>query len=107
MYNLVTMWKRLPYWVRGGLVSLFACGFFLISERIQCAGDAHSVGCFIFSVPSLPLLPLIPITQKFSNQTLNIIFLVGPLILWFLLGSLIGLIVGKFKKKSLPPTSQI
>jgi len=99
------MWKRLPYWVRGALIAetvviLTHIYYFACIKSSNSEGEA--IGCYITTLPiTFPTIieETMPISENFA------IFLV--FFTWFLLGSLIGLIVGKFKKKSLPPTSQI
>jgi len=89
--SLKTKWQRLKYWQKGGVIG-FIVGLGIVYSIINCSGETTL--CW-----SLLLLTAtsVMISNLFSHEILNPIFIFSVLIQYFLIGALIGLIIGKVK----------
>ena len=81
-------WQNWPYWLRGGVIgaAIPAISLFLM---VSCTYTTQSYACFLLSIPLIPFYSL-------SND-LSVV-LTGIMI-WFILGSFIGALVGHIKSK--------
>jgi len=74
-------------WISGVALSLFMLLFWIISFK-TCDDD---IGCLVYL--AIPLLPsLILKLEGYTSVIISLVF-------WFLLGSLVGFLVYKLKKK--------
>ena|SRR5436190_22972795 len=92
--------RKWPYWLRGGVIG---GGIALVSGLMGCGEP--TLLCYIFSAPSLPLFPLYPffIAVMAAHPALATFFMLATVvILWFLLGSILGLLIGLVKNKKSP-----
>jgi|SRR3989344_7677296 len=100
-------WKRMPYWLRGGVV----CGGVTIASAILAFGCPQMVYLFLGNDPGFVCLPFVFISPLFPIYIIweriqffdKLPFLLSPLfgtIVWFLLGSFAGFLIGLIKKKS-------
>jgi O-antigen/teichoic acid export membrane protein len=93
-------WKNMPYWLRGGIIGAWTgviLGIILLIFSFIC--DFASRYCpekFWDILKNIFLLPLAYIPGVLSSLSLMLIFL-G--IEFFIAGALIGLIIGKIKRK--------
>jgi len=96
-------WKEWPAWLKGGVILasfMFVIEVFvlIIGSLIECAGTAGtSIGtlCLLLQYLSFAIIPAFFL--EFAN--IHPVFVVLYLIVfWFLIGSLIGWIIGKIKK---------
>lgn len=111
-FIFIVGWKNLPYWLRGGIVgsSLNILLFVLILVIAKIFGDyalilaftiVPFVSPFFFGVSPLFFLDLsLPYNLNipfFVYQFLNILI---PLIVYFVIGAIIGWIYGKIKVRN-------
>jgi hypothetical protein len=112
-------WKNLPYWLRGGIISLGVIIIIsillslipIIIYKGSCeisfiTYSKNLSNCFILSyfllgLGALPFsLFFSPLFRLIHNLQVNLIFtILFGLITYFIIGAIIGLIVGKIKKK--------
>ncbi|MBI2558573.1 hypothetical protein HYW20_04575 [Candidatus Woesearchaeota archaeon] len=88
-------WKDWPYWLKGGVIVL---GIYLIATlSLLPFGETGGNPRFpLWLVPSL--FPLFILIEILGDVQINP-YIISP-IFYFLIGSLIGWIVGKFKSKN-------
>jgi hypothetical protein len=95
-------WKEWPTWLKGGVIGLILSVLFLIG-LIICASSSlgsGSYGCINFIFPlffGAFMASILNIQNKFVGY-----FVIGftNLIIYFLIGALIGWIVGKIKNRN-------
>jgi len=92
------MFKKLPYWLKGGIISL-SIGLILITTTFLCFPFFKGEGkimCMVF------ILPIIyPISIFFPQiENAGIFKIIIPLFFCFAIGALIGLIIKVMKKKA-------
>jgi|SRR3989344_1029956 len=96
-------WKNWPYWLRGGVVG---AGVTLISWALTNACtkiivvpgyDGLGFECLPFALIWFPFWPFDVLTSL-----PDILYIFIGTIFWFVVGSLIGLIIGKLKSKKSP-----
>ena len=85
-------WKNLPYWLRGGIVALIIAIILLVPSLI-----IESIPLYIFN---LDFIGLIIFQGSILNEDIFGVFqLITLAISYFIIGALIGLIIGKIKSK--------
>ena len=94
-----SVWNRTPYWLRGGMIgggvallSVFLtnlCDYLIVTQGL-------GFECLPFSIPLIPLTPLweIDYLTPLSGNFFEII----AVIIWFILGSILGAIVRILKR---------
>ena len=93
-------WRDKPYWLKGGIyflcVVLFILGLDYLLEYVifQSAGDMGTLPMWIVTMISFPILLLFFFTQDSPWLILTIIL---EIIYLFLIGTIIGWIIGKIK----------
>jgi len=97
-------WKNWPYWLKGGAIGI---AIILISNAlsISClyflaAPNSWGFECLPFALPSIPIVFLLlkfPDTYSLSSAVIIII----EVIIYFIVSSLIGLLVGYLKPKKI------
>jgi hypothetical protein len=101
--KLKTWWQGLKYWQKGGIIGalvpiiLLALSFFCVSI---ISGD-ESIFCTIPLVP-ISFFFVFDILVRFDflpNKIVMIFYYLFSIVIYFLIGALIGLIIGKLKKK--------
>jgi len=104
----MNFWKKLPYWLKGGIIS-GGVTFIFIVLFYSCTILDTKQGSFL-CLPFMVLSPIFPFAILFdkinsiSQYQLPFVFVpVASTVFWFFVGSLIGSLVGyiKSKKKSL------
>ena len=93
-------WKEWPSWLKGGLITTILFGIPLIFSEIYRRGSWEMVGSLSFmdqvylTLHKLPanIIPL-PIRSR-------AIYLILALLIYFLIGAIIGFIYGKIKSKN-------
>jgi VIT1/CCC1 family predicted Fe2+/Mn2+ transporter len=98
------IWKDWPYWLKGGIVAtLIPILVFVVNLVIDVlVPPKGETFLFFFLIVATPALPIFNAFFKSSipyNIT-YIIFVVAILVMYFIVGSVIGWIVGKRKTKS-------
>lgn len=103
-------WKQLPYWLRGGIIAviffiIILVTLILLATNYQQLGITREDGGFLFYLGAFFLilitLPVIPSWGSIANESfidLIPIVIVG-LIFYFMIGEIIGLVIGKIKSK--------
>ncbi len=112
-------WKQWPYWLRGGVIGggvslafVVLWYFCALSANTNTPSEVASgfvcLSIFTFS-PIFPIAFLLNMVgQSLVNDSASVItyiFLISPIasvIVWFMVGSLIGAAVGHIKKKKVP-----
>ncbi|MCR4334778.1 MAG: hypothetical protein NUV47_03585 [Patescibacteria group bacterium] len=94
--------KKMPYWLKGGVIGggVLIVSYILSTSCLYLftSSDSWGLECLLFSIPSIPIINILlsfPSSYSFSSL---LIFSI-ELVIWFLIGSLIGAIVGYIKKK--------
>ena len=95
-----------PYWLKGGIIG-FIGGIFLSVLSFLCLSSLEVGGegftglvCFVFILPGALFIFLFSFID-FSNEILVTWMMQIPhLIFWFLVGGIVGWVIGKIKKKS-------
>jgi len=98
-------------WLKGGLIgvgiSVILIIIFILCGLI-CVGDEACIGCLVFGIPLPGVLILLSEPFNFiSNIILRktsewLVFSIFSIVIYFLIGALIGWIVGKIKSKKAP-----
>ena len=85
--------KEFPYWLKGGLIGL-GIGLILVAITFLCTPFFSGMGARLTCwIPVLLVMMVFPWSEKGS-----LILFVYPLF-YFVIGTLIGLIVGAIKRK--------
>ena len=105
-----SVWSRTPYWFRGGImVSVMILAVVLLDLRCENSAmklftesggleDFSDFKCLPLNWPSWPLEILVPTWNRLST-----VFYVSLVtLIWFIVGSIIGVFVGLFKNKKSP-----
>ena len=92
-------WKKLPYWLKGGIVAviflvLFNILLFLILDSNDCLNDMSTATCPVTS----NLSNIISFPSYFISSELFSAILI-ELVFYFVLGAFIGWIYGKMRAK--------
>jgi len=93
-------WKNWSYWLRGGIISVIIY-LILLLITFLCAENASGEGfvCLLFFVPTLLLMPLYQAIFGYPEPVyLAYVFFV---IFWFVIGAVVGLIIGKIKRRKM------
>jgi hypothetical protein len=95
-------WKKLPYWLKGGLIGMF---FIII---IFIIGELSGYILYnkwviipilnLFFVPSVIIL-FQPLYDTNSGLVMGASILLISLILYFIIGAIVGFIINKLKRK--------
>ena len=104
-YNLMSLmfWRRIPYWLRGGLIGVCIVCVLLILCRFVAdplhSGDIFSVFCFwvlapILSLPSSILYQLFPSLGYHASHQPTLWMSVEPLLLTYLPPLVTSFIIG-------------
>ena len=101
----LNFWKKLPYWLKGGIIGggvtlvfvglAYACPFFSPNDGWGCA--------FSFYIPLIPFFPLLDNMEIVRSFVQAIPFALLPILyiaIWFTVGSLVGFFVGYIKSKN-------
>ncbi len=111
MKKIMEFWKKLKYWQKGGIIgSLVYLTYLILVWGIlqSCEGGLGCAGLIVLVVPlAIISYPFNSFIERFINilpdflgiLTSWILMLFLTIIQGFLIGALIGLIVGKLKKK--------
>jgi len=96
-------WKNWPYWLKGGTITtLFPIIVFILNFLIDSiVGTSGETFLFFFLIIATPALPIFNVFFKPSipyNVT-YIIFFVATLVIYFIIGSIMGWIIAKRKSK--------
>ena len=101
----------MPYWLRGGIIAAgITLIFVILIQGCFFTSKDNGFGCAIYSM----FTPLGPVASMMDNLVLwpsipyDLIYPVLYILsvaLWFVVGSLIGLIIGYFKNKKEPTDS--
>lgn len=100
-------WKNLPSWLKGGIIGLIPILIVMLADFIfTCNFGTHSEFCGLFTI--FASFPLYIITiSKYGifpyGDVPTLVVIILPLlslVMYFLVGALIGWIVGKFKSKN-------
>ena len=94
-------WKDWSYWLKGGvilgIIAIVVEVIDLVAGKIFCsdpfAGNGASLCLFPTRVIELPIVMMIGIQN-------NLIILITSIVIWFLIGTIIGWIYGKIKGRS-------
>jgi hypothetical protein len=78
----------------GGAVSLILTGL----SFFYCNNEPSLI-CIFFSFPTLPLLPLVPLTINVSNDFFLGTILIGTMVIWSIVGSVVGQILDNISRK--------
>ena len=92
-------WKNWPYWLRGGAVGIIIA---LISFGMTqlCQNFIATQGSSGFGLECIPLaIPWIPLWFFPIVNFATIYFLIIGIVIWFVVGSLIGLFIAYIKSK--------
>lgn len=89
-------WKDWSYWFKGGVISLIVLLVLGVLSFITPSGDMGNIYQWIIIFMALPLIPLFSSLAVYDVGVLAILMLS---VYFFLLGSLIGWIVGKIASK--------
>lgn len=94
--------KKLPYWIKGGvigvLILLLLTSIFLIYDKIYSPEMTPLFG--IIALTSIIILPIMLLLQNtLSDSWILLIFIILTVIIWFLIGAIIGFVIEKIKKK--------
>ena len=96
-----SIWKGLPSWVKGGVIFIFLS---LVISIIFSKGICTFGGCPSFvSIFNIPILlfavstRLISLNINLSQESFVVILSIISTLLYFIIGSFIGLLVGKIK----------
>ncbi len=105
-------WKSKPYWLKGGIILLSIAllillylyiNFGLIYNEYNCPIDTCSSPIYLFYIQNIFSFGLIFIEYlglvKEGTIIYQILFFILNLTVYFLIGSIIGRIYGKFKSK--------
>lgn len=87
-------WKNLPYWLRGGIIAIIIFIILVVITSISDRQGTSHPGALI--IPLLPGLALTNHTLYRSDLLINGFI---SLIIYFIIGALIGFIIGKIKNK--------
>ena len=87
-------WNDFPYWLRSGIITILI--LIVIQLILFFSGILIIVALIIGNVLSYLLLP---VTMFTGIEPLNYFWLISSLIFQFVVGSIIGLIIGKIKSK--------
>lgn len=90
-------WKHWPYWLRGGVIGGGVAVVAGILSSFFCAPLGFF--CFILSIPTIPLFPFVEELALLSNNLLKVVIPTTTIIMWFFVGSLLGLFVNFVKNK--------
>ncbi|MFH1455399.1 MAG: hypothetical protein ABIF40_00430 [archaeon] len=90
-------WKDWPYWLRGGLITLTLSLIIFLVLIIAYPSTVSAFGAGIFVL--YPAIFLGPILQIRNEVVSSLFFLIFPFLIYFLIGALGGLMVGKIKSK--------
>ncbi|MBS3114557.1 hypothetical protein J4448_05640 [Candidatus Woesearchaeota archaeon] len=101
-------WKDWPYWLKGGVIAvgiIILVIVFLVpfgESDLLGVGSVHSSGGGPYwMLPFLPGFILVLIFNPSTKPLGYFLFYGTPLILYFLIGAVIGWIVGKIKSKNI------
>lgn len=100
----MSFWKKIPYWLKGGIIGggvtlifvglAYTCPFFSPDDGWGCA--------FSFYIPLIPFLPLLDnmeIARSFFQAIPFALLPIFYVVMWFIIGSLIGVVAGYIKSK--------
>lgn len=97
--NLINMsWKHWPYWLRGGVIgggvtAVSIVPLYLCDLIVTGYGD---LGCGLAFLIISPMFPLFWLSARFGPFPVSIpVFMVAGVIIWFIIGALIGLGIGR------------
>lgn len=105
--------KRWPYWVKGGIISVLISS--LITISLLPFGEPRNCYMLCFPAWSIPMfigagILSFPIKLATGFDILNdgkVFTIVGAILFYFLIGSIIGFFYDKIKNKSSPPSSTL
>ena len=103
MKKLKTWWRGLKYWQKGGMIGALI-PIILILVSLFCvsviSGD-ESIYCTIpfFLISFFFVLDILVIFDFLPNQIIMIFYYLSSIVIYSVIGALIGLIIEKIKRK--------
>ncbi len=109
---MIKLWRNMKYWQKGAMIGIII--FFIISASVSLlyfSKDEHSdMDGIVFIIPAIPLILITTLPTGFQENALTR-FIIGfwfPVTLylfsfltWLLLGSLVGMLYGRFFKNEI------
>ncbi|KKU78195.1 MAG: hypothetical protein UY03_C0002G0021 [Parcubacteria group bacterium GW2011_GWA2_47_64] len=95
-------WKHWPYWLRGGIITV---GITIVDILLMYSCDLFtsgysSLGCGLVFAVFGPIFPLFLFSESFGPFPISTeVFMMIGVIVWFIIGSLVGLLIGYIKSK--------
>ena len=91
-------WKNLSYWLKGGIIGIIVLIILLIIGFILDLTIQSSFFPYTLMMIFIPLIPFVLIIEAFGIGFEDVIFFI-TLPAYFIIGAVIGWIVGKIKSK--------
>ncbi len=96
-------WKKWPYWVRGGVIGGGVALLSTVVSFLVCSSP--DLLCTVLSFQTFPLLPLVPFTINIPNDLFSAFVVIGSTVVWFLIGAILGGVIGRLEKKKIGSSS--
>ncbi len=96
----MNIWKNWPYWLRGGVIGGGIILLSTLATPVFC--NSPNIVCVLFEIPILPIYPLLallfPLFNSLPLELYSLFFSATIIILWFIIGSILGIFVGYIKR---------
>lgn len=95
-------WSKWPYWLRGGVI-VAGIGALLTYADLRCMNSVPEgaaladLKCIFTNWPAWPLQIILHDTWNLFSTSYYVAYIS---LIWFVIGSFLGMIVGYFKKKA-------
>jgi len=106
MNKLKQRWQGLKYWQKGGLIGagiILLVNTIAFSLAIYASGNASNVGeailFFELITIGIPIFIFVPFELHTLSEEVKKLFFIWSIFAFYLIGALIGLIIGKVKGK--------